>query len=117
TIGFSAYAPANGFANIGDAEFSGSIAGVTLVDHKVSSGPETTWQNFTGTATITTAGFYNTSFSFNTDLFPSKDVVIDQAFIVAGGVPEPATWAVMMVGFGGMGAAMRSRRRQAATAA
>jgi len=27
-------------------------------------------------------------------------------------VPEPATWAVMLVGFGGMGVAMRSRRRQ-----
>jgi len=26
------------------------------------------------------------------------------------GVPEPATWAMMLVGFGGLGAAMRSRR-------
>jgi hypothetical protein len=32
-------------------------------------------------------------------------------------VPEPATWAMMLVGFGGLGAAMRaSRRRQTATA-
>jgi hypothetical protein len=31
-------------------------------------------------------------------------------------VPEPATWAVMLVGFGGIGAAIRTRRRQAATA-
>jgi len=31
--------------------------------------------------------------------------------------PEPATWAMMLIGFGGMGAAMRSRRKaQAATA-
>ena len=29
-------------------------------------------------------------------------------------VPEPATWAVMLAGFGGVGAAMRSRRRRAA---
>ncbi len=35
-----------------------------------------------------------------------------------GGVPEPATWAMMLVGFGGLGAAMRlSRRKQAAVAA
>jgi hypothetical protein len=27
------------------------------------------------------------------------------------GVPEPATWALMLVGFGGMGAALRRRRR------
>jgi hypothetical protein len=32
-------------------------------------------------------------------------------------VPEPATWAIMLMGFGGMGAAIRSkRRRQAAIA-
>lgn len=28
-----------------------------------------------------------------------------------GGVPEPSTWAMMLVGFGGIGAAMRRRRR------
>jgi hypothetical protein len=27
--------------------------------------------------------------------------------------PEPAAWAVMLLGFGGMGAAMRSRRKLA----
>jgi hypothetical protein len=32
-------------------------------------------------------------------------------------VPEPATWAVMLVGFGGLGVAMRSRRKQAAAVA
>jgi hypothetical protein len=26
-------------------------------------------------------------------------------------VPEPETWAMMLVGFGGLGAAMRSRRK------
>ena len=29
-------------------------------------------------------------------------------------VPEPATWALMIVGFGGAGAMLRSRRRVAA---
>ena len=35
-----------------------------------------------------------------------------------GGVPEPATWAVMLLGFGGVGASIRNqRRKQAAVAA
>jgi len=32
-------------------------------------------------------------------------------------IPEPATWGLMLVGFGGMGALLRSRRRMAAVAA
>ena len=35
----------------------------------------------------------------------------------APGVPEPATWAMMMVGFGGLGAVMRKRRSQGLAAA
>lgn len=34
------------------------------------------------------------------------------ALATASAVPEPATWAMMLLGFGAMGAAMRSRRRQ-----
>jgi len=33
-----------------------------------------------------------------------------------GAVPEPATWGLMIMGFGGVGALLRSRRRQAAFA-
>jgi hypothetical protein len=34
---------------------------------------------------------------------------------VTAGVPEPATWAMMLIGFGGLGASLRNaRRRQAA---
>jgi hypothetical protein len=45
-------------------------------------------------------------------------VVIDNfttgAFdVLSGGVPEPASWALMLVGFGGAGAALRRRRRAA----
>lgn len=36
---------------------------------------------------------------------------------VGGGVPEPATWALMLAGFGLSGAALRSMRKQTAVAA
>jgi hypothetical protein len=36
---------------------------------------------------------------------------------VTGVVPEPATWAMMLMGFGGLGAAMRGSRRQQAAVA
>jgi len=36
--------------------------------------------------------------------------------VVVSSVPEPATWAVMLVGFGGLGVTMRSNRRKQAAA-
>ena len=43
-----------------------------------------------------------------------SNVILDAVSVtgqaVVGGVPEPATWAMLMVGFGGVGVAARSRR-------
>ena len=41
----------------------------------------------------------------------------DTITISGGTVPEPATWALMLVGFGGLGATMRSRRKLAGATA
>jgi hypothetical protein len=43
-------------------------------------------------------------------------VDLSTKFTVAG-VPEPSTWAMMLVGLGGLGLALRSRRRQVAAIA
>ena len=53
---------------------------------------------------------------FFSDGAPNADGVIDNVLLtgpVAGGVPEPSTWAMMLLGFGAIGASMRYRRRKA----
>jgi hypothetical protein len=39
--------------------------------------------------------------------------LLDGVSLTGAGVPEPASWALMILGFGGVGAMVRGRRRQA----
>ncbi len=38
----------------------------------------------------------------------------ERAFTLTGSIPEPGTWAMMIIGFGAVGSALRARRRQIA---
>jgi hypothetical protein len=107
-FGFSAYAPANGLRNLGEAMFKASFFGNEIANFAVSTLPAVTWQHFTGSFTKTSAGTGAINFTFNTDLVPSKDIVIDRVYVQA--VPEPASWAMLITGFGLAGAALRRRR-------
>jgi hypothetical protein len=40
----------------------------------------------------------------------NDNIELDNVSYRGGAVPEPATWAIMLVGFGGLGAALRRRR-------
>ena len=42
--------------------------------------------------------------------YPGQTSIFDVSF--ASGVPEPATWMLMLFGVPGLGAALRSRRRR-----
>jgi hypothetical protein len=66
--------------------------------------------------TAGTPSFITQVFDTSTGSLLEFDSASSVSFQAVGGVPEPATWAVMLVGFGGLGAAMRSRRRRAALA-
>lgn len=57
------------------------------------------------------------AYAFDADLAVEGDRFVNYAFIerIAGpGIPEPATWALMIGGFGLAGAALRRRRAAAA---
>jgi len=54
-----------------------------------------------------TAGSYNDGYADNLSLILRGDDV-------GGGVPEPSSWALMLLGFGSLGVVLR-RRRPAAT--
>jgi hypothetical protein len=120
TIGFSVYVPLNGFGNPGNATFTGSVAGVNLANFTVDGSAPQNWMHFAGVANIAVAGFYDTSFIYTSAPGAAGDFVVDRAYIVAGdvtgGVPEPTTWALMILGFGGAGAALRASRRRTALA-
>ena len=55
---------------------------------------------------------YSTSASYLPNDYNTNFGLVTGFNVAAGAVPEPATWAMLMLGFGGLGVAMRSRRRQ-----
>lgn len=60
-------------------------------------------KDFTATTALTNLKFVNTAGAGNEGVF------LDAINVAA--VPEPATWAMMLLGFGGIGAAMRRQRK------
>lgn len=103
-IGFSAYAPANGFANGNDATFVGRIDGTPFVNLLVSSMTATLWQTLTSGPLNLAAGNHVIEFVFNTNGQPAKDLVIDQVYMQP--VPLPAgAWLLLsgLVGFAALG--------------
>jgi hypothetical protein len=63
-------------------------------------------EGFTGL----TFGSTGVAFEFDDIAVGSGEMIAPRGAIFAA-VPEPETWAMMLVGFGGLGAAMRSRRK------
>jgi hypothetical protein len=89
-------------------------ATTTLLNSSPLTGNYGVWTgehySFTATGTSETIEFK----SLDTSGLPSYGNEITNVSVLA--VPEPATWALMLAGFGGMGVALRSRRRPASAA-
>lgn len=60
--------------------------------------------SFVASATTSTVAFTNSSFADGTD------VALDNVIVSVAGVPEAGTWAMLIAGFGAIGAAQRRRR-------
>ena len=56
-------------------------------------------------------------YDFTASPIADSDGNTDQELSAVAAVPEPATWAMMLVGFGGLGAAVRARRKSATATA
>jgi hypothetical protein len=76
------------------------------MDTNFSGGPVTI--DFLGTGGLITL-------DFSSDSRSGADAILDNVVLTTApaGVPEPATWAMMLLGFGAIGLAMRRRRRLA----
>ena len=98
--------------NISDTVVPSTVT-LTLVD-----GSGSTTQTISLATANSFLGFVSTgpiislSFSSGASLYPTvNNLILGQAATATPGVPEPATWAMMMLGFGAMGAAMRRRTK------
>ena len=75
---------------------------LSLTDQGISG-----WVNYYGY--FIGSGVDSISFSYRND---NGYLALDTVGVYVAGAPEPATWALMIVGIGGMGAALRARRRK-----
>jgi hypothetical protein len=96
------------YPNTWCCSYGGTPIGQTTSGFRVESALDPATIKFFAYAVFGTApdgdGHFNTSYN------PGYEGVVS----LAGGVPEPATWALMILGFGAIGGAMRRRQSVAA---
>ena len=98
----------------GDQVYDVELNGLSLHGYRTFSG-----QNFTGESLLLTGLTVGDSYTltFHGMVAADETAFLDKVSLI-GGVPEPATWVMMLVGFGLIGATLRAGpRRQVATAA
>ena len=113
-FGFDVYVPFNGAANPNDASFSAVVGGLNFATFTASSLTPGNWLHYQATGTAAITGAVSFDFAYNSFGIPAKDFVIDRVYFGAA-VPEPASWAMMLGGFGLVGGAMRARRKATAS--
>jgi hypothetical protein len=116
----------SGAGTIANAPFTGFDFGLNCGDPACGAGGSSSFTgplNFTVSGTGLTLSMLGTADTFNGNVvrFAADTIAVGGATGTIGGgvpgiVPEPATWAMLILGFGMVGAGMRMRRRSAAGA-
>jgi hypothetical protein len=77
-----------------------------------SGNPGRTWQHLTYDLTplIKASGVYTLSFGEVDNQYFYNLGIDNVSLVSSGGVPEPATWTMMLAGFFGLGATLRARK-------
>lgn len=81
-----------------------------------SGDPSGTFCNFTAVGASFAGTAYSINFAGTANRTGYDNITFGAATPGTGAVPEPSTWAMMLVGFGGIGYSMRRRRKLVATA-
>ena len=109
-LNFATFSPITNFLILNTGGFAFDLNSINEImrDSDIFGGS----LKFTGTGIIRGTGYENTAgvFSFTAQ---GQQITSFSASAIAAPVPEPATWAMMLLGFGAIGFAMRRRRQPA----
>jgi len=117
TLSFDIYAPQNGRNNPFDASLFATLNGSAI--SKVFSADSLTsgWVYYSTTFTSMAASAYNFALDFKGGGNTAADFVIDNVSVaddanLTTAIPEASTWAMMLLGFAGLGFSAFRRRAQ-----
>ena len=96
-----------------------AVNGASLGDLDVSSNSADGWQQMTGTYKATVSGAATLAIADTNNSVPFNDFALDDISFTsaASGTPEPASWALLLAGFGAIGGVMRRRAANVRVAA
>jgi hypothetical protein len=108
TLSFDIYAPQNGRSNLFDASLFATLNGSPVSKVFSADSLSDGWVYYSTTFAPTASTSYNFALNFRGGGAAAADFVIDNVRVASEvaavtAVPEPSTWALMILGFGGIG--------------